>query len=280
MLFLGYKSYQQQHITTMGLEIVCNETGCKRKFTQIQYLRNHLISDHNQFHEPEQVIDFDSESEYDVFIAELHKQSVCFASSSTKHRNGREIKYLLCNRSGKSRIPTTTQIPKENYRKMGKHCTCTLTVTRKNGHITAKYFATHYNHELDKSHRIRMPISKSDREEVVTRLQMGVPGPKIRADFATEGRKLPKNETRTIHYVDRHGYNNIKRGIITNNGRLHQSDDKSVELWKERYPNFLIYLKFLGDIDDKYPVSILIIYYINRCHKNYNRLSNLLPYNE
>ena len=49
------------YITTMGLEIVCNETGCNSQFNQIKNLRKHLISVHNQIHEPEQVIEFESE---------------------------------------------------------------------------------------------------------------------------------------------------------------------------------------------------------------------------
>ena len=61
----------------MGLDIVCNETGCNIQFSKIGYLRDHLISVHKQKHEPEQVIEFDSESKLDAFIAELHKQSAC-----------------------------------------------------------------------------------------------------------------------------------------------------------------------------------------------------------
>ena len=75
----------------MGLKIVCNETGCNSQFSKIKYLRDHLISVHKQIHEPEQVIEFESESKLDAFKAELHKQSVCFTSNGTKHRGGGKI---------------------------------------------------------------------------------------------------------------------------------------------------------------------------------------------
>ena len=75
-----------------------------------------------------------------------------------------------------------------------------MKITRKkNGPIYANYFATHYNHEIDKAHKVRMPISKTDKEDVEKRLKMGVAIQKIRTDFCSEGRKLPANEVRTIH---------------------------------------------------------------------------------
>ena len=112
-----------------------------------------------------------------------YTNSLCFTSNRNKHRGDKIVKYLQCNCSGKGCTPTTLRHLKLNYRKLGKHCTCTLNITRKNGCIIANYFATHYNHKLDKAHRIRIPFSKFDKAEVATRLKMGISFQKIRADF-------------------------------------------------------------------------------------------------
>ena len=261
-------TFASQTITmAYRLDIVCNENGCDTKFLKIESLRNHLISVHGLYHEPEEIIEFDSESELQDWISELNNQSVFFISKGPRDRGEKSVQYLQCNRSGKSVKLPTPRNRKQNVRKLDKHCTCTLKITRKkNGPIYANYFATHYNHEIDKAHKVRMPISKTDKEEVEKRLKMGVAIQKIRTDFCSEGRKLPANEVRTIHFKKRQGFHNIKNTLIINDGRLHKSDEESVKLWKVHNPNFFIYLKFLGDKCAQYKVSIFSIYYINTCN--------------
>ena len=171
------------HTITMAeqLDIVCNENGCHTKFRKIVSLRKHLISVHNLYHEPEEIIEFDSEGELQAWISDLNKQSVFFISKGNRDRGKQSVHYFQCNRSGRSIKRPTPRIRKQNVRKLDKHCTCTLKITRKkNGPIYANYFATHYNHEIDKAHKVRMPISKTDKEEVEKRLKMGVAIQKIR----------------------------------------------------------------------------------------------------
>ena len=64
----------------MSLKIVCNETGCDSQFSKIEYLCDHLISVHKQIHQPEQVIEFESESKLEAF-----KASTIFYESSMPH---------------------------------------------------------------------------------------------------------------------------------------------------------------------------------------------------
>ena len=70
-------TFASQTITMANrLDIVCNENGCDTKFLKIESLRKHLISVHGFYHEPEQIIEFDSESELQDWISELNNQSV------------------------------------------------------------------------------------------------------------------------------------------------------------------------------------------------------------
>ena len=70
-------TFASQTITmAYRLDIVCNENGCDTKFLKIESLRNHLISVHGLYHEPEEIIEFDSEGELQDWISELNNQSV------------------------------------------------------------------------------------------------------------------------------------------------------------------------------------------------------------
>ena len=66
------------------LDIVCNENGCNTKFFKIESLRKHLISVHNLYHKPEEIIEFDSEGELQAWISDLNKQSVFLLAKETE----------------------------------------------------------------------------------------------------------------------------------------------------------------------------------------------------
>ena len=188
--------------TIMGCLSRCQEPNCGATFNTIKLLRKHLILVHNQSHEPESINEFDTEEEYQSWLDEIQiKYSVIFCHKNDKFfkGTGRMVKYFQCNRSGFYKSQGTKKTKKINYRKINDHCTCTLSVTRKNGHITTKFFATHYNNSLDNSHKIVMPVSKSDVQDIVTKINLGVSLPKIKSHYCEENRTLPKEDIRAVH---------------------------------------------------------------------------------
>ena len=242
----------------------CNETNCFAEFKLINQLRKHLKSEHNLMHYKEK-FEFNSEENFLSWKSEYQiKHLVSFIFKDRQ----RDSEYYCCNRSGHytstcdEKIELNTvkrQPPQRKTIKIGDNCTCTLVVKRNDSKIYVKVNPVHYNHSLDDKHLKKLPISKPDIKNIITKLEYGVSTSVIRKQIFDEANHLPPEDLRPVHFVSRQNLHHIKNKNITVDGRYHSEDYLSVSKWIEKYPNYIIYHKFQGERDQNYPVSTKIL---------------------
>lgn len=210
----------------------------------------------------------------------------CFYHRKTETRSGRRIEYWYCNRSGIYQSASQgrrRKLKSQGILKINNNCTSslTLTINKIEGTVQAIIHHTHYGHELDLVH---LRISKSDKQEIASKLLQGVKVEDILSSYKEDG--LSKQIERK-HLIKRRDILNISKKYNVNillpkvqkslkenqNDKLDTEINKSLHD-KDFYQN-TIEIKNKHIIATQLPLS-----FVNQIYDNFWRISirnNLIP---
>ena len=175
---------------------------------------------------------------------------------SKQHRdietNVSKMSYFMCQYDGSLTENTlkTTWKNKIGTIKTGQICPARMAVNQSkvDGKVSVKYIKTH-NHEISEKDVVHHPTPKSEREEIKSKLALGIPSEKIFEDLR-EGfdSRYQRDETFQVkkkHLLSKRHIKNIERSLRIN-CYLHSDDATSTyhivqQLRKEKYDSILFY---------------------------------------
>ena len=169
-----------------------------------------------------------------------------------------EISYYMCQRDGPNRqhrksgdIPKTTRKNKKGVSKSGLVCPARMIVTEikgDNGSVSVRYTKTR-NHPITVADIQHHPMPLAERENIRTKLSLGIPAEKIYQDFREgHGSREKREDDFTInkkHLINKRQIKEIERKLKVNR-RLHPDGALSVntivqKLRQEKYDGVLLY---------------------------------------
>ena len=195
----------------------CSQPGCGLQFRTIELLRKHLVNVHRLNH-PEHVYNCQTEQEFISWKEQYEADNLVNFNQRRKYKDVHGIEHitLRCNRCYKYGSSSSAAVKGRKYTVsliMNVVCTCTLIVSHKMNEIEVHLFPTHYNHDLDISHKQHLKIPKAEKEVIVKRLNDGVPRARIIQDLRKEYSKIPKKDALPRHYSSAGRVYNYERGL-------------------------------------------------------------------
>ncbi|CAH3020775.1 unnamed protein product [Porites evermanni] len=198
------------NVTSQKGKCLCNE--CDRQFYRIKDLREHLSP-------PFQTTKFES------WKAEVEEKEGC----SFKHLStGQKVEYFQCNRGGSYRPRRSGKRRQKSQGrcKIEKNCTSSMLLKYEDdGTMTVDVCYTHYGHEIELQH---VWLSKTKRQQLVAKMQQGVPRERILNDIR-EG--VTKDQFLREHLVEKKDLFNIQSAFGLKDYQRHQNDLDSVLAW-------------------------------------------------
>ena len=163
-------------MAAMAKKPTCSEPGCGKQFRTILLLRNHLVNDHGLNH-PELEFIFQTEEELLAWKQSYESDNFVFSRRGRRvyEKDGHHHITFNCNRcykaghsalSGKRRAIGSVI--------MDVFCTCLFVAYYMENEIKVKLFSSHYNHDLVKSHKQFLSMSKSERLQIEEQLEIGI----------------------------------------------------------------------------------------------------------
>ena len=236
--------------------VQCREHNCSASFEKLVDFRVHLINEHNLEH-GQISFEFSSEEEFKLWQSEYEENNfVKFVRrSSYKSKNKVETRYLRCNRDGHASCVSKKVSKETGSRKLNDNCTAGLTIVISDGKYNVTLYPAHYNHEIDISHKQHLPIPQSAKNDIIKKIEQGVPLPVILLDLKEDLDRIPDDQTKVIHYSSYNDLYYMKSLFAYQNFKKDADDTISVQKWIAENPERIIYHKFQGHLDPNYPVS-------------------------
>ena len=240
--------------------VLCREHNCSAKFHKHLDFRAHLINEHNLEH-GEISFDFLSEEEFNLWLFEYEEHNfVKFVKrSSYCSKSNVETRYLRCNRDGHQTSVSKKLSKETGSRKLNDNCTAgwlTIVITDGKYHVTL--YPTHYNHDIDISHKQHLPLPQSVKNDIIKRIRNDVPLPVILLDLKEDLDTIPDEQTKVFHYSSYDNLYYMKTLFAHQFFKKDKDDTVSVQKWISDNPEGIIYHKFQGSLDPNYPVSFFL----------------------
>eukprot|EP00112_Aurelia_sp_Birch-Aquarium-sp1_P004500 Seg1510.4 transcript_id=Seg1510.4/GoldUCD/mRNA.D3Y31 product="hypothetical protein" protein_id=Seg1510.4/GoldUCD/D3Y31 len=167
-------------------------------------------------------------------VEESEQTSFILHRGKTKRKDGSEVSYYQCNRTGKYRTC-----------KIDSNCTATVKVTQDiDGHASVEGCYTHYGHQKSIGH---IWLSKKQKQDVASKLAKGVTKERILDDIRSSVQGADHTGFQRHHLIGKEEIKNIRNEFGLHDVRRKADDQTSllswIQEWREIDSNPVLYYK-------------------------------------
>lgn len=216
---------------------------------------NHLEKNHDIFLETEEK-NFDSYEEFSTWKEAEEETLVCqfYKQRSTKNKKSTVIDFICC-RSGchERKSKGIRRMRLQGSKKLNAFCPANIQLTLSESGCLCLYTKTHLGHTNGNEDDLAyVSLPKSHRQEIASKIALGVPFQRIQEDISELSANANKSECQKLFLINNQDLRNISAAHYLKSTETVENDVENVETFVLENKDCVLYYKKQGQIDTQY----------------------------